>query len=149
MGIEVELIQGQEVRITANTQSQTEMSDAKFLEYFQEIMKEAASESPFKLEHNSDLSTDYKRSDIQVSKDRGANYRASLKAEDEDYVILHIGDKPGDMIKGENAIFFDQENMPAQGYTDENNIKSITVDNAAEYSLVIAELFIRKNRQIN
>lgn len=118
------------------------MSDDNFLNYFQRLMDGVASGTKFELEHNPDISTDYQRTDVDISKEHGANYRASMLT-NKDYVLLNVGDKPGDVLEGENTIFFDQEGYPSEEYVDEKDMESVTVGDAAEYSLIVAELMER------
>lgn len=142
MGFKLDYVGGQEVRITPNTDETSDMSDENLLSYFQRVMEGAASGTNFRLEHNPDLSTDYQREDVEVSKEHGANYRASILT-DEEYVLLNVGDKPGDVLNGDNAIFFDQKGFPSEEYVEDQGIDSVTVEDAAEYSLIAAEILQR------
>lgn len=142
MGLKPEYVGGQEIRLTANTDDTTDMSDENFLNYFQRLMESISSGTNFTLEHNPDLSTDFQRSDIDVSKADGANYRIDQITEGE-AVLTNIGDKGGDVIEQENSIPFVQTGYPAENYVQENGIESVPVRDAAEYSLIIAELIER------
>ena len=145
MGLKLEYVGGQEIRLTPNTQERVAMSDDNFLNYFQRLMDGVASGTKFELEHNPDISTDYQRTDVDISKEHGANYRASMLT-NKDYVLLNVGDKPGDVLEGENTIFFDQEGYPSEEYVDEKDMESVTVEDAAEYSLIVAELMERHQK---
>lgn len=142
MGFEYEVTGDREIRITANTEDSVEMTDDNLLNYFQRFMEGVASDTPFELEHNPDLSTDFQHSEIDVSKEHGANYRTQ-ELGIEDYMLFNIGDKPGDMLEGENAVPFAQEGYPAEGFVEEQSIPHVKAENAGEYALAIAELMRR------
>ncbi len=106
-------------------------------------MDGVASGTVFELEHNPDLSTDYQRTNVDVSKEHGAKYRGEMIT-DGDFILLNVGDKPRDVLEGNNTIFFDQEGYPSESYVKENGIDSITVKDTTEYSLISAELISKQ-----
>lgn len=144
MGVKLEYVGGQEIRLTGNTEESVEMSDDNLLSYFHRFMDARVDGTVFETEHNPDMCSDYQRKDIDVSKEYGANFRADqLLEEDQEAVLMNVGDKPGDVLEGENAIFFDQRGYPSEKYVDEEDIPAVTVESAADYALVTAELIER------
>ncbi|MDY6771285.1 MAG: hypothetical protein SV186_05025 [Candidatus Nanohaloarchaea archaeon] len=93
-------------------------------------------------EHNPDWGTDYIKETADVSKERGANALAQdyFEGSEDDYVILHVGDKESDVMEGENALAFPQQGMPAEEYCRENDIPHVPVKNAWDYALVVSDL---------
>lgn len=144
MGIKLEYVGGQEIRLTGNVDESAAMSDDNLLDYFQRFMESRAEGTSFEPDHNPDLCSDYQRTDIEVSKEYGANFRADKLLEDgEEPLILNVGDKPGDVIDVDNTVFFAQQDYPAEEYIDEQGIDAVKVENAADYALVAAELLER------
>lgn len=98
-------------------------------------------DTEFEPDHNPDWNSDYEL-DVETSKELGANSyarRAFNTDSSEDYFIFNIGDKEGDILSGENALFVAQEGYPAEGAAPE----APTAIHAGDYSLALAELLYR------
>ncbi len=96
----------------------------------------------WRTEPNPDWGVDYISTDISPSKERGANSLAQqyFDSGKDEYLIAHVGDKEGDVMDGDNAVFFPQENTPAHRHCEENGIEHVPVRDAWDYSLIMAEL---------
>ncbi|WEL19578.1 hypothetical protein [Candidatus Nanohalococcus occultus] len=146
VGLKWESVGDQAVKITENSFEQSELSDEEFLEEFQSFMDGVAAGTNFETDHNPDCSTDFQRTDVAVSKEHGAEYRADMITEDEtDYILVNMGDKPGDILEGEQTVFVGQRDMPVEEELEERDMSYAKADTAADYSLGLAEVIKRRN----
>jgi len=107
------------------------------------FMDEVLEETAWDPSHNPDFGTDYIKTAADPSKEKGANALAQHLFDTDDpndYVILHVGDKPDDVMEGDNAVFFAQSGMPATDYCEDNGIDYIEVENAVDYSHILDNL---------
>ncbi|WEL23632.1 hypothetical protein [Candidatus Nanohalovita haloferacivicina] len=144
VGIRWESTGDQNVRITENSLGRSDLSDEEYLEMFQDFMDDIAEGTSFETDHNPDFSTDFQRTDIGVSKEHGAKYRADMITEDgTEYVIVSMGDKSGDILEGPQTAFVAQEGMPVEQELEGRDMPYATADSAADYSLGLAEVIER------
>lgn len=96
----------------------------------------------WRTEPNPDWGVDYVSTDVSPSKERGANSLAQqyFDSDADEYLIAHVGDKEGDVMDGDNTLFFPQEGTPAHRYCEENDIEHVPVRDAWDYSLIMADL---------
>ena len=104
-------------------------------------------EEKWELDPNPDYCIDfiYKGDGFKTSKENTAHLLAR-KLFGEEYIITNVGDKKGDVLKSKNTIFFPLVGTQAEKYCEENEIPHVSVVNAVDYSLILAEL-INENRK--
>ncbi len=102
--------------------------------FFEESVPES-----WKIDVNPDYNADiiYIGDGKSPTKETTANILGNEIFGDEDFAITHIGDKPGDVFKGRNTIFFAQYGTPAHKYCEENNIPHVPIISAVDYLLTI------------
>lgn len=146
VGIKWEDAEGAEaVKITENSFGQSDLPDEQYLEEFQDFMDDVAEGTCFETDHNPDFSTDFQRNDISVSKEHGAEYRAEEVTEDgADYVMINMGDKPGDILYGQQTVTVGQKGMPSEQELEEMDMPHATAETAADYALAVGELIQRR-----
>ena len=93
----------------------------------------------WEIDPNNDYCVDFKRKGIEIDKEYTANLLARSIFQHEDYVITNVGDKPGDMLKGENTINYPQFGTKAYAYCKKEGIPHIPVVHAGDYSMILAE----------
>ena len=126
----------------------SKISDIESMEkFFKEVMPQG-----WKIDPNKDYCCDliYVGDDVTLDKEHAANLlaqRAFAKGDKGDYVITNIGDKKGDAVNGENAMFFPQIGSPAEQYCADKGIPHVPVIHAGDYSLILAELTMQAIRQ--
>jgi len=103
---------------------------------------ERATNGGWEPDHNDDWGSDLIHTSTDPTKEAGA--RALLHdglGEDPDgYVIIHIGDKPSDVMTRSNTVFVAQEDSPAEQYCREHGIEHLTAADAAEYTAAIEDV---------
>lgn len=105
-----------------------------------------AAGTPWTLDYNEDWSADHVYSQVAFDKEAGANALAQdmfATEQEEDYLITHVGDKAGDVMRGENAFFFPQVGTPAHTYCLEEDVPHVAVVNAADYAAIVERLLDR------
>ncbi|MCD6477763.1 MAG: hypothetical protein J7K87_02045 [Candidatus Aenigmarchaeota archaeon] len=93
----------------------------------------------WEIDPNNDYCVDFKRKSIEIDKEYTANLLAKKIFQEKDYVITNVGDKPGDILRGENTINYPQFGTKAQVYCEKEGIPHIPVVHAGDYSMILAE----------
>ena len=105
----------------------------------QELVARKIIPDEWEIDPNNDYCVDFKRKGIEIDKEYTANLLARSIFQHEDYVITNVGDKPGDMLKGENTINYPQFGTKAYAYCKKEGIPHIPVVHAGDYSMILAE----------
>lgn len=146
LGLRYESVGDSTVRFTEDSKHVSGESDEEYLNDFHSFMDRVTEGTPFDPDHNPDFCTDYIDRRKGVSKEKGANYRAERVTEGE-HILFNVGDKPGDILEGENSIFFAQQDMTVMDETQNIDKTVITVDSAADYALTVTEYIKRCENQ--
>lgn len=95
----------------------------------------------WEIDTNPDFCVDliYKGDGISTSKESTAHILARRKFGDK-YAITNVGDKKGDVLKGENTLSFSLLGTQSDEHCRQEDIPHISVINATDYSLVMAEI---------
>lgn len=116
-------------------------------EFMDSVIEEVNSKisDSFELEHHSDGWTDYMISTVSKQKTAEAILEREEKVDEpvEEALITYIGDRIIDVFDADNALFFAQIGRPSKHYCEEQGIDHVTINNATDYCLVIAELIHR------
>ncbi|MCJ7429317.1 MAG: hypothetical protein MUP66_02900 [Candidatus Nanohaloarchaeota archaeon QJJ-5] len=95
------------------------------------FMEQVLDETDWQYQHNPDWGTDYMK-DLELSKQHGATQLATALF-DADPQIIHVGDKPGDVMNGD-ASFYAIEGSEAQQYCERYDISHTVVSDGVEFT---------------
>lgn len=103
---------------------------------------EAVVPKGWEIDPNPDFNVDliYRGDGFSSSKEEAANLLAKRKFGTDKYLIVNVGDKEGDVLEGGNTIFFPLIGTKADKYCKSHEIPHVSVINAVDYSLVLAEI---------
>lgn len=96
-----------------------------------EFMEHVLEPTLWSYQHNPDWGTDYMK-DLDLSKQHGANHLAEHLFDGE-YTVIHVGDKPGDVMNG-TATFFAIDGSEAETYCEANDISYTAVADGVEFT---------------
>jgi hypothetical protein len=110
------------------------------LEEMASIAKQIAPKG-WEIDINQDFCVDfvYEGDKVKLNKEKTANIFAK-RVFDEEFILTNVGDKKGDVLLGENTIFFAQYCTEAENYCKENDIPYVPVVNGIDYTLIMAEI---------
>lgn len=127
---------GNEIRVCRDNKDNKEFD----LNDMEEFVKKAVPKG-WDIDPNPDYCVDltYEGDGKKTTKEGTANILAK-ELFGEDYVITNTGDKKGDVLHGENTLFFPQYGTQAQEYCIDKEISHIPVISSVDYSLILGEI---------
>ena len=129
--------QGEKICLTRDNEDKSDFTLEKMKRFARQIVPD-----DWEVDPNPDFCVDliYRGDGIVTSKECTANIFANRIFATGDFVITNVGDKKGDVLIGQNTISFTLMGTAADQYCRENGIPHVSVVNAVDYSLVMAEI---------
>lgn len=126
--------EGDEIAIFPDYQADEDFTLDEFDDFVEEVTEdynEDADEEFWSSTYH-DYSFDFGKKGYENMKTRAAETILEQKHVDRPVVPTNTGDKPTDILRIDDSIFFAQQGTPAQEYCEENGIPYVEVEDAAE-----------------